>query len=181
MPIQLDSAKTLFVHIHWMKYYDGRPDEAFRGGQSSDGWMENYNFLDYGGAVFGGFWPGRYRRSDDHAKELNLDRLSACGESNAKHITVLFFAPHPKDNHLRLIGWYNDATVFRRIQEHPDDDQSYNITARYENAHRIAHHKRERVFDFTGWWKQGGYRFGDNAPPQILKAVQAEIRMQSRR
>ena len=179
MAVQLEPTKTLLVHIHWMKYYDDRAgDKPFRGGASYGGSMENYNFLDYYGEVFGGFWPGAY---DGDPKQVGIERLGAPGERSAKGITVVFFAPHPKDKHLRLVGWYEDATVYRRLQEHPDDGQSYNITAPYQSAHLIPHHKRKRVFDFTGWWKQGAYRFGDKAPSRILVAVQAEIRKQSRR
>ena len=56
----------------------------------------------YEGNVFGGFWPGRKRKGDDHAKDVNVDRLGARGETNAKGIAVIYVAPHPKDGHRRL-------------------------------------------------------------------------------
>jgi hypothetical protein len=152
----LDPNRTLFVHVHWMKHYDGRPDdEPHAGGQSRDGSMEDYNFLDYAGNVFGGFWPGRIRKADDHARDVSIDRLEAAAQTKASGITVLFFAPHPDDGRRRFVGWYDNATVYHRIREHPDDGQPYNLTTTRENAHLIPYRQRARVFDFSRWWKQG--------------------------
>lgn len=178
----LDPKKTLFVHVHWMKYYDGRKgDEAYAGGQSRDGHMEDYNFLDYDGEVFGGFWPGRRRRGDNHAKQINVARLGARREANAKGITVVFFAPAPDDGHLRMIGWYDDAVVYRDIQIHPDDGGWYNVTAPFEGTHLVPYRERKTTFDFSGWWKQGAYRYADAAPMSVLTSVQREMRRSLRR
>ncbi len=96
MATVLEPKKTLFVHARWMKYYYNRAgDEPFAGGASRDGWMENCNFLDYEGNVFGGFWPGRKRKGDDHAKDVNVDRLGARGETNAKGTAIISFLRAP--------------------------------------------------------------------------------------
>lgn len=180
MTTVLDPKKTLFVHIHWMKYYDGREgDEPFAGAQSRDGWAENYNFLDYDGNVFGGFWPGRRRKNDDRAKDVHVERFGARGEANAKGIAVLYFAPHPKDGRLRLIGWYEDSTVYRRLQTHPDDGQEYNVTTKHAKVYLVPHRNRAKAFNFRGRWRRGAYRFGDAVPPEVLVAVQREMRRHS--
>lgn len=182
METTFDPKRTLFVHIHWMEYYDGRDgDEAFAGGQSRDGWMENYNFLDYEGNVFGGFWPGRRRKGDDHAKDVNVDRLGARGGVSAKGITVVYFAPHPEDGHLRLVGWHEDAVVRRRLLTHPDDGQEYNVTTEYAKAHLVPHRGRTKIFRFTRWWRQGAHRFGEAVPADAFEAVRLEMRRHKRR
>jgi hypothetical protein len=157
-----------------MKYYRGsRGDKPFAGGQKGGGNSENYNFLPYDGNVFGGFWPGRGRSK--RAKEINLTRLGARGEDAARHVTVVFFAPSPKDGKRRLVGWYEDATVYRRLRQHPADGQEYNVTARSENAHRIPVSKRKRVFEFD-WWHQGPHRFGEAVPLDVMRAVQRQLK-----
>jgi hypothetical protein len=159
---EVDPRKVLFVRIHWMKRYEGssKQDRPYAGAQSRDGGSEDWNFYDYYGHVFGGFWPGRIKKSSDVPMSINLSRLAARGERVAKHVFVVFLAPRKGFEGLHLVGWYDDASVYRELQKHADDGQWYNVTTLTENAHLIRKLKDRPQFSFSNW-RRGAYRFGD--------------------
>jgi hypothetical protein len=180
MPLE-NPKKALFARIHWMKRYCGEDtnDRPYSGGQQDDGWYENNNFLKYNNDVFGAFWPGN-SKTPGVPRKVNLDRLDARGEASAHGITVVFLAPSPVDTRLRMVGWYDYATVWRDVQFHPDDGVEYNVSTRCEDAHLIPVPRRTRIFNVNPWWIKGMYRFGDTAPGDVLAAARAEIMAQRR-
>ena len=76
---------------------------------------EAHNFLNINGVMYGYFQP--------HMKspyEINLSRIKqGCPDDADKidNVLVIWFATHPIDRGQVVIGWYNNATVYRYRQE----------------------------------------------------------------
>jgi hypothetical protein len=109
--------KVLFARVGFMKFYQGpKPgDEKPIGGGSfntDEIGHEAYNFLNIKGVLFGYFQP--------HMKspyEINLGRIEHGSESDKiDNVLVIWFATNPIDSGQVVVGWYNNATVFRSIQ-----------------------------------------------------------------
>lgn len=131
--------KILFARVGFMKFYQGpKPgDEKPIGGGSyntEEIGSEAYNFLNIGGTLYGYFQP--------HMKppyEINLARISqGCTDDRINDVLVIWFATNPIAKGQVVIGWYNNATVFRSIQS-PNalplrENYDYNIRARMEDC-----------------------------------------------
>ena len=131
--------KVLLARVGWMKYYKGpKPgDEKPIGGGSYNTERighEAYNFLDIGGTLYGYFQP--------HMKpgeEVNLGRIEhGYADDKIDNVLVIWFATNPIARGQIVIGWYNNATVFRSIQS-PNSlplrkNYNYNIKARVEDC-----------------------------------------------
>ena len=127
--------KVLLARVGFMEFYKGpKPgDEKPRGGGSynTEGiGHEAYNFLNIDGTFYGYFQP--------HMKspyEINLGRIEqGCTDDRIDNVLVVWFATKPRDRGQVVIGWYNNATVFRSIQS-PNalplrNNYDYNIKAR---------------------------------------------------
>lgn len=109
--------KVLLARVGFMKFYQGsKPgDEKPIGGGSFNAEKighEVYNFLDINGMMYGYFQP--------HMKpgeEINLGRIEqGFADDEIDNVLVIWFATNPIDKGQVVIGWYNNATVFRYIQ-----------------------------------------------------------------
>ncbi|MDX6444847.1 MAG: hypothetical protein QOH71_1921 [Blastocatellia bacterium] len=131
--------KVLLARVGWMKYYQGpKPgDEKPIGGGSYNTERighEAYNFLDIGGTLYGYFQP--------HMKpgeEVNLGRIEhGYADDKIDNVLVIWFATNPIVRGQIVIGWYNNATVFRSIQSPNSlplrENYNYNIKARKKDC-----------------------------------------------
>lgn len=140
--------KVLLARVGYMKFYQGpKPgDEKPIGGGSYNTdriGHEAYNFLNIRDKLYGYFQP--------HMKEpyeINLSRIVQ-GSSGDKidNVLVIWFATNPIDRGQVVIGWYNNATVFRSIQSPTSLPQrknyNYNIVANTKDCVLLPISKRK--------------------------------------
>ncbi len=107
----------LVCRVAWMPFYQDVGEPAYSG----DGWVaggntpfEALNFLPVDNVYYGYV-------AVPNANNLDINRLVAnTDEDEVDGILVVFCAPHPATNNLLVVGWYNNATVFRRWIDRPD-------------------------------------------------------------
>ena len=114
--------KMLFCRIGWMPWYRGELDSQgkvnIHGGGSfvhKHGYgHEMYNFLsDDQGNLYGVVEVG-------DEKSMSIERLGARPKAaNVSPVLVIWVATHPREGGMRIVGWYKNATVFRRRQPCP--------------------------------------------------------------
>jgi 5-methylcytosine-specific restriction protein A len=120
--------KLLFLNVGWMSKYQGLNRDTITGGGayiSSHGFgHELLNFKPFRGRMYG---FGRVPHSS-----IKIEKLGAQpGALAADGVLVIWVAAS------RIVGWYNNATVFRRVQAPPKgsarfyqgDPMGYNIMA----------------------------------------------------
>lgn len=127
----------LFVNIGWMKRYDGQSDDDPTIG--NHGWLKNHkwgheawNFKPYRGHVYG-YVPGR-------PSDFDLTKLGAAkSDESVSGVTVIFIAREPRSKQTRIVGWYRNATVYKRvgnatITRAPNVEVEYCIVANHADA-----------------------------------------------
>ncbi|MBO7597671.1 MAG: HNH endonuclease [Bacteroidales bacterium] len=133
--------KILFCRIGWCKYYNGDPTDPPVGGGSyndSDIGHEIYNFKPFEGEYY-----GFVRAKND---TINVSRLEADAIDKTENVLVVWVSEQV------LVGWYNNATIYRDCQKVPSDAKrmkgytSYNITA--DDAVLLP--EKEREFPIEG-------------------------------
>jgi hypothetical protein len=109
--------KIMFCRIAWMEKYDGH-GEMTGGGEyvrQNDYGAELYNFYPSSedGKVYG------YARNT--REKIYIERLGAAsGAEKIDGVTVVWAANNPhRENRFCIVGWYENATVFRELQVAP--------------------------------------------------------------
>lgn len=109
-------APILFVASAWMRRYNGPAEDdpvaadnftyfTVEGHSPSDA-HEQWNFADTGGMVYG-YVP--------RSSSIAIERLgAAAGAESIAGVLVVFFARDPAEDVLKVVGWYQNATVHRR-------------------------------------------------------------------
>jgi len=142
------NTKVLLARVGFMKFYQGPKvgDEKPIGGgayNAEEIGHEAYNFLNIRGTLYGYFQP--------HMKpgeEINLGRIEhGCDDDKIDNVLVIWFATNPIDRGQVVIGWYNNATVYRSMQS-PNSlplrkNYNYNIKARKEDCVLLPISKRK--------------------------------------
>lgn len=183
--------QMLFLNTARMKRYAGMEGARLRGGGS---WVDThfygheiFNFRPFAGHMYG------YVRAKDETIEIN--RLGAQpSESSVDGILAIWCATQPGGGSRRVVGWYQNATVFRKPQNPPvgadrllpqglavgDDigaDAGYQVTADARDCHLLA--PTERVITFPthgrGWMSESNVWYADSANGKGLKAKVAEF------
>lgn len=140
--------KILLARVGFMKFYQGPKlgDEKPIGGGSynTNGvGHEVYNFLNTDGILYGCFQP--------HMKphyEINLGRIvQDCVDEKIDGVLVIWFATNPIEKGQVIIGWYNNATVFRCFQSPSTlplrENYSYNVQALMKDGVLLPISKRK--------------------------------------
>lgn len=107
---------VLFARIGWMKEYKGpKPgdERPVGGGEYTKNKKhlghEAFNFLPIRGRVYGFIKPS--------GRSLNLERIAGGVRGDSLNdALVVFVAKQPKVGGQRVVGWYQNATVFRESQ-----------------------------------------------------------------
>lgn len=114
-PASMSKSKYIFLRIAWMERYQViQANDVPVGARSyvsenADG-GEVYNFYPIGGKYFG------YARIQKR-KNLRLQRLGAGkNDSRIDDVTIVFFSRNPETGGQRIVGWYENATLFSNIQ-----------------------------------------------------------------
>lgn len=143
--MSLQTKRILFCNIAWMKYYQGVYDDdipQFGGSyvERTGHANECYNFLPV--LVDGEeYYFGSFETKSTTGKTVNtchIERINGCSQMDNEDVVhdvlVVWCAKHSTGS-TRVIGWYNNASVYRYYQEIELNDgetswiRSYNITA----------------------------------------------------
>ncbi len=122
-----DKVKILFCNIGWMKKYEGERDDDRRpeGGGSynkENVGFEICNFSEIEDHVYGYVQTnGDWDDNIDKGASINLKRITGEKEDQEKEyvsgVTVVWTARRPTSTgRTVIVGWYNNATVYRRPQ-----------------------------------------------------------------
>ncbi|MGH9439017.1 MAG: DUF3883 domain-containing protein [Terriglobia bacterium] len=137
----------LFTRIGWMKWYQGpQPDDKkpIGGGKYNvrNVGIEAFNFSPLDGEMSGYFQPPQAGN-----ESIALERIKAgFNGEELKGVLVVFVATRPNGGGQRLIGWYQNATIWRKQQNSNDVRRnrfSYYLRTSAKNAVLIPEKKRE--------------------------------------
>ncbi|WMJ74100.1 DEAD/DEAH box helicase family protein [Cytophagaceae bacterium ABcell3] len=134
--------KVLFCRVGWCKYYDDIKDKGKRpiGGGSynkDEVGHEVYSFKPEKGILFGYVQPSMQSFS---RRELNLERISVnLNDKNLiEDVLVIFFATSIRQGAQVVVGWYKDASVYRKYQKPKNQNNrngfTYNLVTSEENG-----------------------------------------------
>lgn len=162
--------KILFCNIGWMKYYQGIPpdgsDSIEGGGKYVDehGYgLEILNFRPFGGMLYGYVQP--VAKGDFEKGTIRIERLGASIEDDAVDgIAVVFVSKSPYSGKHRIVGWYGDATVYRKRQTPPRGSDrmyegaelGYYAITTDGNQYLVSERLRDQVDIEIPAWKKGG-------------------------
>lgn len=143
--------RVVFARIGWMKRYRGPQEDDVKpiGGGSynkSEVGHEAFNFQPSGGNMLGYFQP---QLSKGHDSKIALERIETGFEgSKLDKVLVIFVATDPVRGQQRIVGWYQDATVYReRVDSEATErnEFSYFVKAKSENAHLVLDTERSQI------------------------------------
>lgn len=142
--------KILVCRVAPMDKYQGVPSMPMSGAGSYVGekgfGYEIFNFAPSGGVYYGFVQPpGPTPGGIDITNRLG----APIGASHVGHIEVVWVAEDASTKELRIVGWYSDATVFRKIQQVPaavphvlPNGATAQYFVRSQHAYLIDPHKR---------------------------------------
>lgn len=113
--------KILFFNIAWMDRYQGNSDDKMQGGGKH---IEKYG---WGGEMFN-FKPSKNKMYGyvQVGGRINLNRLGAKNsDEQIKGVTIIWVAKEPFSGGNYIVGWYENATVYREVQE-PNQNSNSN-------------------------------------------------------
>ena len=119
------SVKMIFLRVGWMVRYCGLAsgDKIAGGGAfvEKHGYgHEIFNFQDCNGTVYGYVRPPRGGGGSTSVPKLNISKLGATSkETCVDDVLVVWVAKSEKLNSNVVVGWYEDATLYREAKEPP--------------------------------------------------------------
>jgi hypothetical protein len=150
----------LFCFVAWMNDYDGNPElDVPLGGGS----FINENGYGYEIFNFRNVMQRCYGYVSTMRGGIRIERLGASQAADSvSGVTVVFVARNPEDEAQVIVGWYDNATVFRNYQQPPTfarrswkgERMEFNLFARYNNCTLLAPAKR--TFQVPGR-QEGGF------------------------
>lgn len=111
------SRPVVVFRVAWMVQYRGvtATDIPMGGGayvKEKRSGHEAFNFAPYKNSFFGFV--------QIEGKGVNLKRLGVSAHADSlEGVTVIWVATHPQEGGMRVVGWYEDATVFAKYQSPP--------------------------------------------------------------
>lgn len=127
--------KILFCNVGWLPLYQGEALDQSKGVQIHGGGRYNkekvgfevYNFSPIDNDYYGYVEP---------SERIDIGNLGASSKDDSiSGITVVWTAPHPhKEKGNFIVGWYQNATVFREKQEHSLDESRKGFNKYYIRA-----------------------------------------------
>lgn len=136
-----------FVRIAWMNYYQGVKNDIPKGAGSyvkeNQNGGEVYNFKEISGKYYG------YSRNQN-GRSFDLTKVGANKkEENIKGLTVVFFATNPKYGGQYVIGWYKNASIYKKTKEIKDkgrgNENTYNFECKKKDAYLIPTSERSFI------------------------------------
>lgn len=153
-PLISKTPNMIYFNIAYMKYYKDITDDdkPYNGGKyinDTGDAGEKFNFEPYDdeyvyGYVETGFSKGGYKEGDH--KLLHIENIdpSAKGENHISNTIVVMCANSPIENKTVIVGWYDNATVYRGIKKllYKDVLRWVNCKCKIEDAHLIDENDR---------------------------------------
>lgn len=140
-----ENKRILFCNVGYLEYYDSTMDTKpiENGGEypnkhKTGGEINNFHKYE-DGKCYGFVEPGF---KNDKQNMLHIENI----DSNYKHkdeipdVTVVFCARSSSRKETVIVGWYENATVYRRVKE--INGVKYNITANGSDTERISESER---------------------------------------
>ena len=157
-PINSINRNILFCNIAYMKEYKGitdadKPNNGGRyvGDTGSAG--EQYNFLNRSdGYTIGfaepGFTAGGYEKGKQ--KQIHIEKINkiAADKDQISNVMVIMCAKSPIINKTVIVGWYDNATVYRNVSYQTLENGEkiwQTIKCKNEDAHLIS--EEDRTFN----------------------------------
>ena len=140
--------------VAYMKYYDGitADDMPVNGGSyvsdTQDAFEKN-NFHKYPDGYCYGFVETKYKKGhmaeNAYAKSISLEQINPVYKSKTSidGVRIVFVALCPTLHKTVVVGWYDNATIYRRRVVEPN--KVYNMKCLYKDAHLIP--DKERHFE----------------------------------
>lgn len=96
----------------------------------------------------------------ENYKRLCIEKIdiAAKGADEISGVTIVFCAKQSENNPLVIVGWYNNATVYRNIQK--DNGRAYYFRALADNVHVVPPEQRSFTVPRANKDKIGPGRFG---------------------
>lgn len=183
--------RILLCRTVWLRHYDARDDDPPYG---NHGWVregnvphEIKNFLPTATGDLLGFVQVR-----DWGR-INIDRLGADhSDSQIDDVTVIWCAQHPDERGIVVVGWYENATVYRERQPCPegwgrdDGEWAFRIKGRIESSQLVEAPLRDFVVQPAGLGRDGhifgqaDLRYVAEEFPELTERLLNYIRRQRR-
>ena len=182
---EVNRMRVLFCNIAWMDFYKGITDkDTPKGGGSFVDEMQNgneiYNFLGEHISFDDGFLPeDNYclgfvetkTTNGEKRNQLHIEKIDGCEacikEESVEDVLVIYCATHPSHGFTTVVGWYQNATVFRHYQniELTQDDgsvyeQACNAIAKKENCVLLPRSERSQILKWKVPRKKNGISYG---------------------
>lgn len=145
--------RIVFINIGWMAEYEGpRNNDRAKGGhgylRAHDG-HESFNFKSHRGRYLG-YVPGTF--------DINIDKFVGRKADAATGVTVVWCAMHPELKRHVIVGWYENATIFRKLRKgSPWKIDGLPVEHQIEAAAKDVHRLPRELRTFPG---PGGPRIG---------------------
>jgi hypothetical protein len=180
----------LVCNIGWMTRYKGlqnQSDKIVGGGKfvaENGHGHECCNFLNTPhGSVYGHFETIKGKLD----RQVRLERLGASGKADMlEHVDVVWVATQPEERGRRVVGYYLDATVYRRretnrpyptAQHRADKIGSYMVAALAENATLLPLDERNiGLGKGPGWIGQANWWFPETSSHPDVPAFLAKVK-----
>jgi len=139
------------MRIAWMKFYKGntKQDKPIGAGayvQENEDGGEVCNFLDINGLCYG------YARMPP-GRNIDIKREGASPfDTSVNDVDVIFIATNPKDGGQYIVGFYNNAIVYKKPQtiknKKRGNHNNYVCLCPSKSAFLVS--EKDRVYDITG-------------------------------
>jgi len=121
--MSISEQKIIVFRVGWMKYYQGMKGDTIRSTArfvvDEEYGYEMYNFLPYEGYMFGFVQPSGTGGFTE--RTIRIERLGAARkDESVENVLVAWVAPSMSEG-VFLVGWYSNATVYRKYQPPPKD------------------------------------------------------------
>lgn len=178
--------RIMLVKFVWMKYYQRQkgdiPVNEMAYFDIVDGVAsvaENFTFINYDGMCFSYFQTRgkapRIEKIKGQVKNLNCKSVD--------NVLVIFCAPNPSsssERELNIIGWYENATVYRETYHNKKMDIYYNICAESKNCVLLPETERNNKIWFLqqavgsqiNFGQAAMYKFPSITAPELQDVLQ---------
>ena len=141
----------IICRISWMKNYQGittddTPVGAGKYVMENQDAYEKYNFYLREDAKYYGFVETKETKEGSGIfNKISLENITfkGIGASRIDGVRVVFVSPHPASKELLIVGWYDNATIFRERQDY--NGNIYMMYCEKNNAHLINVNERKFV------------------------------------
>lgn len=180
--------RIIFCNTTYLRYYDGRiagelkPATGGRWVQENEDAHEKWNFLNMDGNCYG-FVRGR-------VDNIHIERIDKAlnKQEKGENVTVVWCAKHPEEDKTVVVGWYENATVYRydqylNVTAVTGLDRCYQFVTKAEDAYLLPEEERTMEIGRTSKTGMGtgfgqmNYWFADsdyakeNIIPEVLNFI----------